>query len=285
MWRSFKHKVRRRNSKGQNSTAKTIKLPTSPDPLGLVHLNKDIITTPDDDIAERYEVDIVAIHGLNGTAYGTWTCERTDERRQEKPSTFWLKDFLPQSIPGARIFTYGYPAQVLFSTSRATIYDYAQHLLYALASVRPGQERRPIIFISHSLGGIVCKQALILAKEDPQFHHILDSTVGVLFFGTPHRGARGTPDMGIILANVLDTALKVSMVRFFKGKSRTDLLRKLKANSEDLRRITASFSFVCEKLQIVTIYETQEQEFLGKLVRSNDPSVVCILPQVLTALV
>lgn len=268
MWQSIKTRFRSRSrsTKVDSVDVKNSASPhKNPQQLGVIRLDEDAPTT-ERSLGDDYKIDIVAIHGLNGTAFGTWTKESINEATNEQSGTFWLKDFLPTDLPGARIFTYGYPAQLLFSTSHATIYDYAQQLLYGLNSVRSGQERRPIIFIAHSLGGIVCKKALIMAKEDPQFNKVLDSTVGIFFFGTPHRGARGTADMGIILTNLLDTALKVSMVRFFKGKSRTDLLRKLKANSEELREITASFSFICERLQIITIYETQEQEMLGRLV-------------------
>ena len=48
---------------------------------------------------------IVALHGLNGNPYKTWT----DGER------FWLQDFLPASIPEARIFTYGYNSKLAFS--------------------------------------------------------------------------------------------------------------------------------------------------------------------------
>jgi hypothetical protein len=65
-------------------------------------------------------VDIVAIHGLNGNAYSTWT---------HKNGTLWLKHLLPDDMPGSRIFTYGYPAGVYFSKSVSDIIDYSRDLL------------------------------------------------------------------------------------------------------------------------------------------------------------
>lgn len=258
MRRFFSSKIRGRSVKKEDSPAETVITPKSPEQPGLVCLNQDTPTTANADGAERYEVDIVAIHGLNGTAYGTWTHEKT--------STLWLRDFLPNDIPGARILTFSYPSHLLFSKSKASTNDYAQVLLFALNRHRVGKEQRPLIFIAHSLGGIVCKQALIMAKEDPQFTSLLQSTIGVLFFGTPHRGARGTPDLGIFVGDMLQVVFNISGSRLFMGKSRTDLLEKLKANSEDLRRLTASFSFLCQDFQVVTIYETAEQIPLGRLV-------------------
>ena len=247
-----------------------------PEQPGLVCLTNLSANQKNRDHTRAYDVDIVAIHGLNGTAFGTWTQERTDERTKQKSSIFWLKDLLPNDIPGARIFTYDYPSHVLFSKPKATIADYAQSLLFALANSRVGGEWRPLIFIAHSLGGIVCKEALIKAKEDSRFQDILESTVGVLFFGTPHRGARGTPDLSISLGDLLQTGLTASGTRSFLGGSRSDLFKNLKANSPDLRRVTVSFSHLCNKFQIVSIYETEEQVPLCRLVRLNAHSSDCL---------
>lgn len=268
MWQSFKTRVRRRSPKRQNPSPEKTPLPKSPEQPGLVHMNRDSPIAIDACEAETFEVDIVAIHGLNGTAYGTWTHEKTNEQTHEKIRTLWLRDFLPNDIPGARVFTYEYPSHVLFSKSTASTDDYARSLLSALSHCRVGKEHRPLIFIAHSLGGIVCKQALIMAKEDPKFMDLLQSTIGVLFFGTPHRGARGTPDLGIFLGDILQTLFNVSGTRLFLGGVRNDLFKTLKANSPDLRRVTASFSFICDRFQVVTIYETDEQVPLGRLVSS-----------------
>lgn len=53
---------------------------------------------------EPYSVDIVVVHGINGDAYGTWT--------HQTGKKMWLKDFLPKDLPGARIFTFGYPLKL-----------------------------------------------------------------------------------------------------------------------------------------------------------------------------
>jgi hypothetical protein len=94
---------------------------------------------------------IVAIHGLGGDAYGTWTHEN---------GKLWLQDFLPFQIPEARILTYGYDSMVAFSKSSADVDDFARDLLQRLKSVRKAAEERarPLYFICHSLGGILFKQ-------------------------------------------------------------------------------------------------------------------------------
>lgn len=75
------------------------------------------------------KVDVVAVHGLQGDAYKTWTHEN---------GSMWLKDFLPKASPKARIMTYGYDSTVAFSSSIANIDIHALRLLNYL-----GLERDP----------------------------------------------------------------------------------------------------------------------------------------------
>lgn len=95
---------------------------------------------------------IIAIHGLGGDAYRTWTDEN---------DKFWLRDFLPARLKDARIFTYGYDSVVAFSKSSGEVDDFARDLLQKVKAIRsPATEHeRPLYFICHSLGGIVVKQA------------------------------------------------------------------------------------------------------------------------------
>lgn len=74
-------------------------------------------------------------------------------------------------MPGARIFSYGYPSETFFSRSVAGIRDFAVYLLNAIENrlredARGGiNSSRPIIYICHSLGGIVLKQVRVIAVE------------------------------------------------------------------------------------------------------------------------
>lgn len=95
---------------------------------------------------------IVAVTGLAGHAFGSW--------KARHGSAMWLRDFLPEHVPSARIMTYGYDSRLLLNTdSTASIREFSQNFLEALSTVRVGDTRQPIIFIGHSLGGLVIKQA------------------------------------------------------------------------------------------------------------------------------
>jgi hypothetical protein len=99
-------------------------------------------------------VDIIAIHGLNGHRDKTWTDRTTGLN--------WLSDPLciRKDIPNARVLTFGYNAKTYFSRSGSDVRDFASELLVAVKSSRRTriEQLRPIIFICHSLGGLVFKQ-------------------------------------------------------------------------------------------------------------------------------
>lgn len=84
----------------------------------------------DDESQEGYNFDVIAIHGLGGHPRKTWTYDTSEGE------IFWLYDFLPQALPGARIFTYGYNSEVLSSPSQEEIYSYAGRLLTCLTLKR-----------------------------------------------------------------------------------------------------------------------------------------------------
>jgi predicted alpha/beta-fold hydrolase len=101
-------------------------------------------------------VDFVALHGLNGHYRNTWTATSPVDGRRVN----WLKDLLPRVIRNARVMSFGYNSVVQFSKGTAGINEFAEQLLEALMTWRssPEEKRRPVIFICHSLGGIVFKQ-------------------------------------------------------------------------------------------------------------------------------
>ena len=74
---------------------------------------------------------------------------------------FWPKDLLPSDVPRARILTFGYKAEILSFWSpphNNTIKESAERLNMELFSLRDKTAtlERPIIFVAHSLGGIIC---------------------------------------------------------------------------------------------------------------------------------
>jgi hypothetical protein len=62
---------------------------------------------------------------------GPWT---------HKNGNLWLRDILPKALPGARIFSFGYPAEVFFSLERGDLESSARSLLNDLKRERRERE-------------------------------------------------------------------------------------------------------------------------------------------------
>lgn len=133
-------------------------------------------------------VDIVFLHGLTGNAFTTWYHKGID--------VHWPSAYLREDIPDARIISFGYDADVSnwwkqASTSRVT--NHADDMVGALVRLREETEieDRKIIFVAHSLGGLVTETALASSRHS-SFEHIKQiekNTVKIVFMGTPHHGA------------------------------------------------------------------------------------------------
>ena len=96
----------------------------------------------------------------------------------------------------ARIITYGYDADVAHWTrpvGQNTVREHARNLIndFTILRRRTYSTGRPIIFVAHSLGGLVCQDALLVCNNPNEEYQrdILSSTCGVAFLGTPHAGS------------------------------------------------------------------------------------------------
>lgn len=136
---------------------------------------------------EAPTVDICFIHGLTGNRDTTWTAPGESES--------WPKLLLPVKLPNARLLTYGYDAYVLRKSvaSMNRLIDHAKNLLNDLTDNREVEDAvsRPLIFVVHSIGGLVCKEAVQQSRDNPDLHRqdLFKSVKGIVFMGTPHQGS------------------------------------------------------------------------------------------------
>jgi hypothetical protein len=67
-------------------------------------------------------------------------------------------------MSASRIMLFGYNSNVAFGSTNATIFDHASALLSLLSEKRSAttSKTRYLLFVAHSLGGLVVKQARIV---------------------------------------------------------------------------------------------------------------------------
>ncbi|KAM7220120.1 hypothetical protein V8F06_004448 [Rhypophila decipiens] len=141
------------------------------------------------------------------------------------PGSCGLKDHLPEQFPTARIFTYGYDAGIWFNGSTKTIEKEGVSLLTDLqAVVKPGCL---VIFICHSMGGILLKEAMVTAhNKRHQYGSLLQHPKVAVFMATPHDGSK--------------IATSVSLLFKIPGINKRHI-NDLRIHSESLQRLSNNF--------------------------------------------
>ncbi|KAJ2990949.1 hypothetical protein NUW58_g2706 [Xylaria curta] len=201
--------------------------------------------------APEPHLDICAVHGLNGNAFDTFAWEG----RQ-----MWLKDFLPlqPQFKQSRIMTYGYSSLLTDNVNTSGVAEWASGLLREISSARvsPAREKersRPIVFVCHSLGGLVVREAMVELSREAQLYDGLDpKCCGLLFLATPHSGSLSAIWNGYLVQLAQLTGLRardfIQILGAFNNSSRM--------SKRDFGRLEPPIPFEC-------LYETRKMKAGG----------------------
>ncbi|KAK3935808.1 hypothetical protein QBC46DRAFT_322718 [Diplogelasinospora grovesii] len=222
-------------------------------PLGLTTL---IDPGPD----EPAIADVIFVHGLNGGSQSTWS-------KGNSLSHFWPKEWLPldEAFQDVRIHTFGYPSAIS-RESVLNVHDFARSLLAAVkdSPVMNRREKPRLIFIAHSMGGLVVKKAYILGHREPEFKPVVERVCSIFFLATPHQGAAIAQTLARLLTLVPGARPFVH-----------DLL----PQSPLLQSINEDFPRICGNLQIMSFYETRPMNIgLSRALIVEKTSAVMNLP-------
>ncbi len=129
---------------------------------------------------------MVFIHGLSGHIERTWTSNASNT------PVFW-PDWLAEDVPGIGLWLVGYPAaKTNWGGYGIPIPVRADNVLARLLAEH-ALTKGYIVFIAHSLGGLIVEQILRNADRnadsDRKAEDFLSRVRRVAFLGTPHRGA------------------------------------------------------------------------------------------------
>ena len=189
--------------------------------------------------------DLIFVHGLGGNATTTWCWDRD-------PKYFWPSWLAnEENLSSYRVFTFGYNSNLAGTDTNLNIVDFAKDLLLQMLTFSGGLGKkcrpigdRDIIFVCHSMGGLVVKKAFVLGKHDLEFSRILSRVYGIVFLATPHRGSQYVKTLNLILSSI-------PMVT--SGKS---YVADLDPKSTALQDINEQFRTACEGLKLFSFVET-----------------------------
>lgn len=128
------------------------------------------------DITAPAKVDIVLVAGLGGHHVQTWESE---------DGTVWPRDLLQQTLPNVeiRVLSFRYNTSLHGTTSKSGIRDHASDLLAKLHDEREDDmyaKTRRLVFVGHSLGGMIIKRAITAASLDTKYRSIWEASIGIV---------------------------------------------------------------------------------------------------------
>ncbi|KAL8907863.1 MAG: hypothetical protein Q9171_005688 [Xanthocarpia ochracea] len=188
------------------------------------------------------DVDVPAVPSLGSHAMGSWKSPDNND--------LWLRDYLPDDVRNIRVLLYGYDTSILGNDSKDSIENLGSRFLESIKAFRAeNADRRPIVFIGHSLGGLLIKEALVHARNrsaDPQNLDLCKACYGLLFFGVPNHGLRNEQLKSIV-----------------QGQPNEALIRDLTVDDDSepsafLKRISNQFSECCKgQYKVIAFFERQ----------------------------
>ena len=147
--------------------------------------------------------DVVFVHGLGGNGVAYWQSGRSND-------TFWPAWLAKEDgFASIGIWSLAYNAAPFAWQGEAMpLYANAKNALDQLSL--NGIGRRPVVFVTHSLGGLLVKKMMqsALGLKTPAWQALARHTRGIVFIATPHSGAALATFVGYI-GGLLGTTVSV----------------------------------------------------------------------------
>ncbi|XP_071776434.1 protein SERAC1 [Centroberyx gerrardi] len=146
------------------------------------------------------KADVLFIHGLLGAAFKTWRqkdCNIVDEEKEaggrEDYTECWPKSWLAADCPNLRVLSVEYDSHLSDWKAKCPAENQRKSLAYRSRELLnklklAGVGERPVIWVAHSMGGLLVKKMLLDASEDPDMHELMKNTKGIVFYSVPHHG-------------------------------------------------------------------------------------------------
>ncbi|XP_049863417.1 protein SERAC1 isoform X5 [Schistocerca gregaria] len=131
----------------------------------------------------------------NITACGpySFTGEKCPECHEDIYTPCWPRDWLPKDCPYLRIVGVNYDTTISrwsptcpSEKIKCTLDDRSEEIMEKLKLAGVGQ--RPVIWVTHSMGGLLVKKILVRAWESGD-RNICYKTKGIAFYSVPHLGS------------------------------------------------------------------------------------------------
>ncbi|QPC72086.1 hypothetical protein HYE68_002838 [Fusarium pseudograminearum] len=170
----------------------------------------------------------------------------------DRPAPSWVRQGIRREADRARILLYEHP----LTAEGMRLSTLADALLEELEELRKREKQaRPIVFVGHSIGGIIAKMVLTKASRDTRYEDIYRQCYGIAFFGTPHQGSSyfAMPNLATGIQSLLRLSAPLPC-------SITDDLR---VGNPLLLQLDDDFKSIAHDFRIWTLYETIDSRLSG----------------------
>ena len=216
-------------------------------------------------------LSIIAIPAIGADPHTTWRSTRDGKSHP------WLEADLQKEIPSARILLYDHLdleerkiqkkpladaahkssaekySAVQSKLSNHRLHDWTDRFLEAIFRYRDSNvlQQRPLIFLCHSTGGLIIKEALS-RKVAVGIPNLAAVCIGISFFATPHHGS-----------NVLSKPAFASAIKDrlkLKWEMSEVLMSELSVQNDNLKFLNHRFASVSLGIKIWNHYESRETD-------------------------
>ncbi|KAK7413728.1 hypothetical protein QQX98_007371 [Neonectria punicea] len=189
-----------------------------------------------------------------GPSANTKSSNTSTSTGSDRPSPSWVRQGIRREADTARILLYEHPTAV---DGPVTLSALADALLEELAELRAREDAagRPVVFLGHSIGGVVIKMVLVKASHNPRFEDILRQCYGVAFFGTPHQGSSyfSMPSLASSIQGLLQLTSPLP----------TCITDELRVGNRLLLHLDDDFKAIATDMRVWTLYETIDSRLSG----------------------
>lgn len=170
-----------------------------------------------------------------------------------KAAHLWVRQGIRRYANTARVLLYRHRQL----TDHTTLDQLAMDLLENVLQRRREAQNpsRPVFFIAHSIGGLVVKQALLIARQDEEYRSILSNCHGVTFFATPHRGSSY-----MAMPHLRES---IQLLLHLQRPFPRSLAHHLRVGNRDLSKMHDDFTDIASEMRLWTFYETIDSELSG----------------------
>ncbi|KAG7460841.1 hypothetical protein MATL_G00203180 [Megalops atlanticus] len=146
------------------------------------------------------KADVLFVHGLLGAAFKTWRqqdCDLTEDEKatgvREDYTECWPKSWLAADCPNLRVLSVEYDTHLSDWRAKCPVENQRKSLAYRSRELleklkTAGVGDKPLVWVAHSMGGLLVKKMLLDASKDPDMRPLIKNTKGIMFYSVPHHG-------------------------------------------------------------------------------------------------